>query len=84
MERLRSEAGPELLEHSAARLVVERTREGWVGEHHRVLFFLSGVILTERVAVHDVGVFDAVVFSSRRRPGAREHGFGDFPVLGKG
>ena len=50
----------DLLEVLGAVLVVERPGEGRVGEDERVFFLLARVVLPERVAVSDVGVFHAV------------------------
>ena len=50
----------DLLQVLGAVLVVERAGEGRIGEDEGVLLLLAGVVLRERVAVADVGVFDAV------------------------
>ena len=50
----------DLLEVLGAVLVVERPGKGRIGEDERVFFLLARVVLRERVAVADVGIFHAV------------------------
>ena len=50
----------DLLQVLGGVLVVERSGERRVGEDQRVFFLLARVVLRERVAVADVGIFHAV------------------------
>ena len=50
----------DLLEVLGVVLVVERAGERRIGEDERVFLFLARVVLRERVAVADVGIFHAV------------------------